>query len=168
MNRVALTLALLGAPGLVVLGLVQSSRLVPALLPPLLAALGGLTAIAGAATSRPRVQGAGTILAILGASLTGVGHEIVWLGLGVASATLLIASLNLHLVLPEEGAGFMLAVTAVVSAVLVAVLGLLAARVAGWIGGGGVDATGGVTAWLVLLVAVTWALARWAREAQPR
>lgn len=163
MNRIALAMALLAAPGIVLVTLVQASDLVPALVPPVLAVVGGLAALAGAATSRPRVHGAGTILALAAVSLTGVGHGLALLALGVGSVTLLIASLNLQLVLPREGGGVLLVLTAVVGAILVAALGVLVSRLSGWLGGGGVDATGGLTAWLVVLLAVTWGLTRWAR-----
>ncbi|PSG96322.1 hypothetical protein BRD56_11570 [Thermoplasmatales archaeon SW_10_69_26] len=167
MNRIALTLAALGTPGLLVLPFATTSELVPFVAVVGLVALGGVTAIAGAATGRVRVHGAGIALAITGAGLTGVGLPTAFVGLGVASATLFIASLNLHLVLPEHGGGVTLVFAALVSSALVAALGLLAGRGARFLGGGGVDAAGGVAAWLVLVAAVTWGLVRWAQEAQP-
>lgn len=168
MNRVALALAVLGAPGLVLVAFLASSEWMPSGLALGLTALGGLTTIAGAATSRPRVHAGGILAAILGASLTGVGLSTMVLALGVASATLLLASLNLHLVLPDEGGTVTLIVAAILSAGVVAGIAVLIARLAEWLGGGGVDATGGLSAWLVLLAAGTWALLRWAQEAVPR
>lgn len=168
MNRVSLALAVLGAPGLVVVTLLASSQWLPFGVAVALAALGGLVAIAGTLTGRTRVHATGTALAIAGASLTGVGLSTPVLGLAVASATLLLASLNLHLVLPDEGGTLTLVLAAMLSAALVAGIALLVARLASWLGGGGVDATGGLTAWLVLLAAGTWALVRWTQEAVPR
>ncbi len=160
MNRLALTLALLGAPGLVLVALASSSDLIPAAVAPALAVIGGLAAIAGAATTRVRVHAAGVGLAIIGASLAGVDLSTPVLALGVGSATVLIASINLHLVLPADTRGFTLALTAIVTAMGLAGLALLAAQLLAWLGGGGIDAAGGLAAWLVVLTAVTWALAR--------
>lgn len=168
MNRIALALATLGAPGLVVVTLLASSSWLPFGVATGLAVVGGLTAVGGVATGRTRVHTAGAVLALAGASLTGVGLTTPMLALGVGSATLLLASLNLHLVLPDDGGGITLVLASVLSAGLVAVVGILIGRAAGWLGGGGVDAVGGLTAWLVILVAGTWALARWAQEATPR
>jgi hypothetical protein len=167
LNRIALALAVLGAPGLVAVTLVASSQWLPFGVAVGLAAAGGLLAIAGSATSRTRVHASGLILAVVGASLTGVGLSAPAVALGVASATLLLASFNLHLVLPDDGGGITLAVAAIVSAGIVAGIALIVARLAEWLGGGGIDATGGLTAWLVALVAGTWGLVRWTQEATP-
>lgn len=167
MNRIALALAVLAAPGLVVVTVLASSQWLPTGVALGLAVVGGLTAIAGTALSRTRVHAAGVVTAIVGASLTGIGLSTGVLALGVASATLLLASLNLHLVLPDEGGTVTLVAAAVVSAAIVAVLALTIGRLARWLGGGGVDATGGVTAWLVVVAAGTWGLVRWAQEAVP-
>lgn len=167
MNRAAVALALLATPGLVLVAFTSSTDVVPFGVAPALAGLGGIAAMAGAATTRPRVHGAGVFVSILGASLTGVSLGTGALVLGVVSAALMVASLNLHLVLPREGSGLTLVVTALVAASVVGGLGLVLGRLAGAIGGGGVDALGGTTAWIVLLVAVSWGLARRVQEARP-
>lgn len=168
MNRIALALGLLGAAGLLLVSFVGSSDLVPGLLPPAVTAIGGLLAVAGIATSRPRLHGSGVVVAVIGVSLTGVSLATSVIALAVASATLLIASLNLHLVLPEQAGGVTLILAAIVSAAAVAGIALAIGRLTRWLGGGGVDAAGGVAAWLLVVAAVTWGLVRWAREAQPR
>jgi hypothetical protein len=166
-NRIALALTLLAVPGLVATALIASSAWLPFGVAIGLTALGSLLALAGAATARTRVHAAGVATALLGVSLTGVGLSTPLLGLGVGSATLLLASLNLHLVLPEDGGGLTLVIAAVLSAALVAAIALGVAQLSSFLGAGGVDAATGVTAWLVLVAAGTWALVRWAREASP-
>lgn len=168
MNRLALALIVLAAPGLVFVALAGTSQLVPTGVPVGLVVIGVLAALAGAGVERTRVHGAGVGLAVLGLASTGVGLSTPVLALGVASATLLFASLNLHLTLPEEDGGLMLILATVLSAALVAGVAMLLARLAAWLGGGGVDAAGGLAAWLVLLAAVTWGMARWVQEARPR
>lgn len=167
MSRVALALALLAAPGLLFAAITGGSDLVPAFTAPIVVAVGVLVAAVGAWRRRTRVHAAGVALGVLGVSLTGVGLSPLVLAVAVASTALLVASLNLHLVLPAEG-GASTILTALLAAAGVAGLALILARLARWLGGGGVDAAAGVTGWLVLVAAVTWGLLRWAREAEPR
>lgn len=166
MNRTALALAVLGAPGLVAVSLVASSDLVPAGVAPGLAGLGGVLALGGVVAERTRVHGAGVALAVVGASLAGVALPRLAIALGVASTALLVGSLNLHLNLGGDRGGPVLAATAILAAVLVAALALGLARLGGELGGGGIDAAGGVAAWLALVAAGTWGLARWVGRAE--
>jgi len=123
--------------------------------------------LAGVGTSRTRVHGGGTVLAVLGACLTGVAVDPLSLGLGIASIALAVASVNVHLDLPSEAFGVTAILAAIGMAALVGGIGLVLANTAQSVGGGGLDAQGGIAAWAALFAAVTWGLVRWARGGTP-
>lgn len=166
MNRAALGLALLSAPLLVIVPVLASSLLVPSMLALGVAILGALGAIAGAASGRVRLHAGGLLLAVGAASLTGPAIETTVLLAGVLGVVFGLASLNLHLELPEDAGAVALIAAALVMGVVVALGGYGLALVVHPIGGGGVDALGGLPALIVLVASVTWFLYRWSSQAE--
>lgn len=163
MTRVPLGLLLAGTGLLAATAFLAPGGLTPWWVPLGLILVGALPAAWGAFGSRSRWLTGGVLVQGIGVGLTGpfLPSWLAWVGtLGVVlvvGAWTLSHSLNRRV----RGRGLLL-VAAGVTALAAATMGWVIAEGLAFLAAGGTDARAMLTAWLVLAVATTWGLARWA------